>query len=121
MSAIQLCLYILVIAILCVVLYLLVQKVIPVTNKVLPLVNSSVIPNVERIDPIISDITDTMLSKKHKPTDQVAKVVWDALYTDETTPAYTEVGRVMKDVTKIETMITAILAILQKKHTSESF
>jgi hypothetical protein len=115
MSAIQLCLYVLVIAILCVVLYLLVQKVIPVTNKILPLVNLSIIPNIERIDPIVSDVTDTVLSKGHKPTSQVAKVVWDALYTDKDTKItpYTEVGRVMKDVSQIETSVSDIIEAIK--------
>ena len=92
-SFIQLCLYFLSIAILFVILYLLLKKVIPVTNKILPLVNLSVIPNVTRLEPIISDVTDTVLSKEHIPTNRVSKVVWDALYTDSTTGTpYTEVG-----------------------------
>jgi hypothetical protein len=113
-SFIQICLYFLSIAILFVVLYLLLKKVIPVTNKILPLVNLSVIPNVTRLEPIISDVTDTILSKEHIPTNRVSKVVWDALYTDSTTgKPYTEVGTVMKDVADIEVGLKVLIDLVK--------
>ena len=109
LSIFQVILYILGVGIMVLVLYLLVKKILPVTNSVLPLVSTQLIPAIHSAEPVITDVTETIHKSTHKPSEQLSKIIHDIVWESSTTGnPTTNIGKTVK---RIELLVTAVSAI----------
>ena len=113
----QVILYILGLGIMVLVLYLLMRKVLPVTNAVLPLVSTKLVPTVHSAEPIITDVIETIHDETHKPTEQLSKIVQDIVWNTQKPhrSTLTPIGNTINTVETIAGNVQEILTILHRK------
>ena len=99
-----------------VILYLLIRKVLPVTNSVIPLVSTALIPTVHSSVPVITDVIDTIHDESHQPSEQIAKIIKDIVWNAENPPykTNTKIGGTVAKVEEIVGTVSEILNILKK-------
>ena len=106
----QVILYLLGLGIMVLVLYLLMRKVLPVTNSVLPLVSTKLVPAVHSAEPIITDVIETIHDENHKPTEQLSKIIQDIVWnTQKDKPTLTPIGSTINTVETIAENVQKIL------------
>jgi hypothetical protein len=110
LSIIQIILYTLAIGIMFTVLYLLIKKVLPVTDKVLPLVTTQLLPSVSLAEPVITDVLNTIHNKSYKPKEALSTIIGDIIWrsgpTDNPT---TSVGKTVQTIEDIAYMVSQLL------------
>jgi hypothetical protein len=114
MSVIQMTLLVLLGTILFLVVYLLVKKVLPVTDTILPLVNTQLIPSITLAEPVLTDVMNTIHNPQYKSKEQLSKIIGDMIWrSDPKTlrygPPLTYIG---KTVNRVETMVNDISNIM---------
>ncbi len=116
LSIFQVVLYILGMGIMLLVLYLLVRKVLPVTNSVIPLVSTKLIPTVHSSVPVITDVIETIQDENHKPSQQISKIIQDIVWNAETPPykTNTRIGSTVAQVEKLVGTADEILNLVEK-------
>ena len=106
LSIFQVILYILGVGIMLTVLYLLIRRVLPVTDSVMPLISTQLIPTVHSAEPVITDVIKTIRDKTHNPTQQLSKIIYDIVWTSqyskgETPKPLTRIGDAVINAEKI--------------------
>jgi len=111
LSIIQIILYTLAIGIMFMVLYLLIKKVLPVTDKVLPLVTTQLLPSVAQAEPVITDVLKTIRNKSYKPKEELSKIIGDIIWRSgpKDSPT-TNIGRTVQSVEDISLLIQFLIA-----------
>lgn len=116
LSIFQVVLYILGMGIMLLVLYLLVRKVLPVTNSVIPLVSTKLIPTVHSSVPVITDVIETIQDENHKPSQQISKIIQDIVWNAEIPPykTNTRIGSTVAQVEKLVGTADEILNLVEQ-------
>ena len=115
LSIIQIILYSLAIGIMFMVLYLLLKKVLPVTDKVLPLVTTQLLPSVSQAEPVITDVLNTIHNKSYKPKEELSKIIGDIIWRSgpKDSPT-TNVGKVVQTVEDISWLVQVLIGLICK-------
>lgn len=115
LSIIQIILYTLAIGIMFMVLYLLIKKVLPVTDKVLPLVTTQLLPSVSQAEPVITDVLTTIHNKSYKPKEELSKIIGDIIWRSgpKDSPT-TNVGKTVQTIEDIASMVSNITDLICK-------
>ena len=115
LSIFQVILYILGVGIMLMVLYLLIRRVLPVTDSVMPLISTQLIPTVNSAEPVITDVIATIHNKNHHPSGQLSQIIQDIVWESEPGgQPKTEVGKTVKRIETMSGEISTILALVRK-------